>query len=236
MQIHEITVLKENALAAFTTGFNASAGTNLPTGANTSTTPTGKYGPAGQQQAAQMSQPMIAQLATNELKTWNASVLDLLKKNNVSSPAMLDRGTKNSLAQSLVQQLQRSFMQNKLGNDYKSLPSLVDQTKQADAKNLVNIIQTSLNSILNFDKPAQDEKTQLAKWTALSQAAHDAMSMVQFNSSKAGRVAGRAPELKQTTNGTYTIGGQKLDPNNPDDAKMIQKIKAANVALPGTTV
>jgi hypothetical protein len=86
MQIHEITMLKENALGAFASGFNQAAGTNLPTGANTSTTPTGKYGPAGQQQAAQMSQPMIAQLATNELKIWNASVLDLLKKNNVSSP------------------------------------------------------------------------------------------------------------------------------------------------------
>jgi hypothetical protein len=176
-----------------------------------------------------MSEPVIQQQAEKELANWNASILNLLKQNGVSSPAQLDRATKDSLARTLINQLHKNFMQQKLGTDYKTLPKMVDTSKQVDAQNIVKQIQASLNGILNFNAPAQDKKTQLSQWLALSRAAYGAMSLVQFSPSKQNMKQTRVPELKQNTDGTYSIGGNKLNPNDPVDAKIIQKIQAQRV-------
>jgi len=236
MQIREITQrLNENALGAFGAGFAQGAGINVPdTGAAGGATPTNaKYGPAAQQQAARMSEPLIAQQAQKELELWNASVLNLMQQNNVSSLALLDQATKQSLARSLVNQFHKNFTQKKLGTDYKSLPQLVAPKKQAEAQQLVNTIQQSLNSILNFKAPAQDKKTQLAQWTALSRAAYDAMSLVQFHPSKETALAAEIPQVTQDTSGSYFFAGEKLDPSNPVDAKIIQRIQAQSTPSAG---
>jgi hypothetical protein len=229
MQIREITQLNENAASAFASGFSQATGVNMPKiGTDVPATPY-KYGPAGQQQAAKMSEPAIQLQAEKEMANWNASILNLLKQNGVSSPAQLDRATKQSLATTLVNQLHKNFMQQRLGSDYKSLPRLIDVKKQPEAQAAVKDIQVALNSILNFNTPAQDKQTQLAQWLALSRAAYNAMSLVQFHPSKSTMAQTRVPELKQNPDGTYSIGGQKLNPADPTDAKIIQKIQAQRV-------
>jgi len=241
MQIYEITALNENALGAFASGAGKALGVSgdvsgaVASIGGGSPTPY-KYGPAGQQQAAKMSEPVIQLQAEKESANWNASILNLLKQNGVSHAAQLDRATKDSLAKTLVNQLHKNLMQQKLGIDYKTLPKLVDPTKQADAQNIVKQIQTALNNILNFNAPAQDKKTQLAQWTELSRAAYNAMSLAQFFPSKQTMKQTRVPELTQNQDGTYSIGGNKLNPNDPVDAKMIQKIQAQQVpGAAGTT-
>jgi hypothetical protein len=236
MQIREITQkLNENALGAFGAGFAQGAGINVPDTGAASAPANAKYGPAAQQQAARLAEPLIAQQAQQELELWNASVLNLMQQNNVTSLAQLDQATKQSLARSLVNQFHKNFTQKKLGTDYKSLPKLVDPKKQAEAQQLVNTIQQSLNSILNFKAPAQDKKTQLAQWTALSRAAYDAMSLVQFHPSKETALAAEIPQVTQDTSGSYFLAGQKLDPNDPADAKMIQLIQAQRIPSAGAT-
>jgi hypothetical protein len=236
MQIHEITQqLNENALGALATGFGQATGINMPKLGTDAAATSDKYGPAAQQQAARMSEPLIQQQAERELANWNASVLNMLKQNGVSSPAQLDRSIKQSLATTLVNQLHKNFMQNKTGSDYKALPRLVDLAKQPEAQDTVKQIQTALNSILNFNAPAQDKQQQLAQWLTLSRAAHHAMSLVQFHPSKQTMKQTRVPELKQNPDGTYSIGGQKLNPADSTDAKIIQKIQAQQVPGAGTT-
>jgi hypothetical protein len=236
MQIREITQqLNEDALGALATGFSQATGINMPKlGTDAAPTPY-KYGPAGQQQAAKMSEPVIQQQAERELANWNASILNLLKQNGVSSPAQLDRSTKQSLAKTLVNQLHKNFMQNKTGADYKTLPRLVDIAKQPEAQDAVKQIQTALNSILNFNAPAQDKQQQLAQWLALSRAAYNAMSLVQFHPSKQTMKQTAVPDLKQNPDGSYSIGGQKLNPQDPVDAKIIQRINAQRTPTSGAT-
>lgn len=234
MQIREITQLNENvATSAFASGFGQTSGINIPTMGGDDAATASKYGPAAQQQAAKMSEPVIQQQAEKELAIWNASVLNLLRQNGVSSPAQLDRTTKQSLARTLVNQLHKNFMQNKVGADYKTLPKLVDLAKQPEAQALVKNIQTALNSILNFNAPAQDKQTQLAQWIALSRAAYNAMSMIQFHPSKQTVAKTQVPDLKQNPDGTYSIGGQKLNPKDPTDAKIIQRINAQRTPATG---
>jgi hypothetical protein len=236
MQIHEITLqLNENALGAFASGFAQGAGISVPDlGDQASPGGSAKYGPAAQQQAARIAEPLIAQQAQKELTLWNTSILDLLQQNKISSPAQLDTNSKQALAQSLLNQFHKNFTQNKLGSDYKSLPKLVDPKKQAEAQKIVNSIQQSLNSILNFNAPVQNKQTQLAQWAALSRAAYEAMSMVQFHPSKETRLQTRVPKLEQNPDGTYTLGGQKLNPQDPVDAKILQKIKAQQMPSSGS--
>lgn len=241
MQIHEITALNEGALGAFASAAGQALGVSEPVAGAIGSIGGGgatanKYGPAGQQQAAKMSEPLIQLQAEKELANWNASILNLLKQNGVSAPAQLDRSVKDSLARTLVNQLHKNFMQEKLGSDYKKLPSLVDPKKQAEAQNIVKQIQASLNRILNFNAPARDKKTQLAQWVELSRAAYSAMALAQFAANKQTRQQTQIPQLTQNTDGTYSIGGQKLNPTNPVDAKIIQKIQAQRVpGAAGTT-
>lgn len=234
MQIHEITALNENALGAFASGAGKALGvsgdvSDAISSMGGSGPADAKYGPAAGQQAAKMAEPVIQQQAEKELAIWNASVLNLLKQNNVSSPSQLDRATKQSLATTLVNQLHKNFMQNKVGTNYKTLPKLVDVKKQSEAQTTVSSIQSALNAILNFNAPAQDKKTQLAQWMALGRAAYHAMSLVQFHPSKQTMVKTQVPDLKQNSDGSYSIGGQKLNPADPTDAKIIQKIQAQRV-------
>jgi hypothetical protein len=126
-------------------------------------------------------------------------------------------------------------MQQKLGADYKTLPRLVDVAKQPAAQDAVQQIQTALNSILNFNAPAQDKQQQLAQWLALSRAAYNAMSLVQFHPSKQTMKKTAVPELKQNPDGSYSIGGQKLNPQDPADAKIIQQINAQRTPTAGAT-
>jgi len=231
MQIREITQqLNENALGAFGAGFSQATGINMPKlgGDSSSSTTAYKYGPAAQQQAAKLSAPVITQMADKELANWNASVLNLLKQNGVASTASLDRATKQSLARSLVTQVQKNFMQNKAGADFKSLPKLVSADKQAEAEDLVKQIQISMNNILNFNAPG-DKAAQRNYWQALAFAAYQAMSLVQFYPSKETEQATALPQVTQDPNGGYSIGGQKLDPANPKDAALIQRINASRV-------
>jgi hypothetical protein len=236
MQIREITQrLNENALGAFASGFAQGAGINVPdTGADSGASGS-KYGPAAQQQAARLAEPLIAQQAKEEMTLWNSSILDLLKQKNVTNVAQLDQAAKQSLARSLVNQFYTNFTQKKLGTDYKSLPKLVDPKKQADAQQIVNKIQQSLNSVLNFNAPAKDKQSQLAQWTELSRAAYDAMSLIQFHPSKETALATEIPQVTQDTSGSYFFAGKKLDPNDPVDAKIIQKINAQRVPSAGAT-
>lgn len=204
MQIHEITAAdllnEQGFLSGVAQGLGVDRYMPKTDGSSGGTT---TYGPAAQQAAAEKAAPLINQMAQTELKNWNASVLDLLRKNNVQSPAQLDAATKQSLSRSLLNQLHSNFMRGKSGDNYKNLSSWVAKESQPAAQAIVKRIEAALNNILNFNKPAQDQQTQLAQWQELAKSAYDAMSLVQFSPARGGRRTAPAPAARSVPPGSW---------------------------------
>jgi hypothetical protein len=124
---------------------------------------------------------VIKAQAEKQQKLWAAGVAKTLQQNNVNDLSQLDSGTKAGLQRSLMNQIHRNFLQNKLGNDYKQLTNNVDPSMAAQADGVVQRIGRAANKILSAD-PAQS----LVAWQSLSQATYDALSMIQFNSGSGG--------------------------------------------------
>jgi hypothetical protein len=232
MQIREITRLNENALGAFGAGFAQGAGINMPSAGgadnNSGSAVTG-YGDARQKAAAQQAQPLIAQLAKQEMQAWNVAVADLVKQKELQDAKHLSSTDKMSLKRNLWDRLHKVLMQGKLGANYvQSLPGSVDKRSQPAAKQMVNQLNAATQAIMNFNQPAKDAAQQLMQWTTLSQAAYDAMSLAQFNPAQS---RGKPKQMPKITgpdpDGSYRIGNTKVNPLDPIGKQITQKIQAA---------
>lgn len=232
MQIHEITLLKENALGAFGAGFAQGAGINMPSadGLDNSSTVTG-YGDARQKAAAQQAQPLIAQLAKQEMQGWNMAIADMLKQEKVQSTAELSPTARITLKRNLWDRLHKVLMQGKLGTNYvQSLPSSVDKRSRPAATKMVNQLNAATQAVMNFKQPAKDAAQQLMQWTTLARNAYDAMSLAQFNPAQRSGQAKRMPEIKPNPDKSFNIGNQKINPLDPVGKEITQKIQAAQAA------
>lgn len=232
MQIHEITTLNENALGAFGAGFAQGAGMSMPSadGTDNSDTVTG-YGDARQKAAAQQAQPLIAQLAKQEMQAWNIAIADMLKQEKVQTAAQLSPTARITLKRNLWDRLHKVLMQGKLGTNYvQSLPSSVDKRSQPAATKMVNQLNAATQAIMNFKQPANDAAQQLMQWTTLAQNAYDAMSLTQFNPAQRSGPAKQMPKIAANPDKSFNIGNQKINPLDPVGKEITQKIQTAQAA------
>ena len=139
----------------------------------------GQNNPYGNQEqaAATAAAPVIKVQAERSQKLWNDAVTKLLQQNNVQYISQLPAATKSGLQTSLMNQLHKTFLQSKLGRDYRKLPENVDPSMVSRANATVQQIGQSVQKILSMDP-----KYSLDAWKLLIQAAYDATNMLQFNS------------------------------------------------------
>jgi hypothetical protein len=232
MQIHEITLLNENALGAFGAGFAKGAGISLPDTGTVGGTVVSAYGDARQKAAAAAAKPQIEAMAKREMQGWNTAVTNLLKQRNLSDRAQLPQSDQQSLRTDLRNRVHKVFMQGRLGNEYnRDFPARVDRRSQGNAKELVNRLNAAIQSITNFkNNPAADAAQQMALWQELSQASYDAMSLAQFHPSQNTATAKTMPKIKPNPDKSFNIGDQKINPLDPVGKEITQKIQAAQAA------
>lgn len=180
------------------------------------------------------SKPLVQQQAKRQQALWDQAVASMQKAQGVASPSQLTPASKTELENSLLNQVHKTLLQNKLGANYHRLPEYVDAGSEQEAKDIVSRIEASVQSLTDFS-PDKQPGGSAAEWNTLAQAAYDAMSLMQFNPKIFGSVAGRSQQLSpdqlrkvqvtQDPNGQFSIGGQKLDPKDPAAAKIIQMIQ-----------
>lgn len=198
------------------------------TGVDTSKVGANPYG-AQKSQAAAAAKGVIAQQAKQQQKLWNTALTKTMQSLNVSDPRSIPSGTKQEIARSLMNQIHTNFLQNKLGRDYTRLPSYVDGSVQTDAQDIVNRMNAAKQDILNFNAPVKDPVKSLADWQVLSQAAYDAMALLQFNPGQ-GIPGTRARPTPQATQQTASQGVQQAQANfnkagvNPATINQIQTV------------
>jgi hypothetical protein len=151
----------------------------------------GTYG-AGMDVARQKAAPKIRQIAQAEVAKWNRDLSYLMKQENVQDPTQLSASSKQNMMAALRNELHTSFARNKLGDNWKNLPNLVDRTARADAERIKTAITQAYRSIQQGVTTAQpDAATQLKQWENLLTAANDAALLVGYRPAR--RPAGPAP-------------------------------------------
>lgn len=166
------------------------------------------YG-AKQSQAAAAAKPVIEQQAKEEHKKWIRGITQTMQAAGKTSVADLD-GTpeKTEIERSLLNQINTGLLRNKTGRDYKSLPSFVDSSMSVEAQNTVAAITKAKDDLMNFLAPNYDQHS-LQAWKELSQAAYDAMALVQFTPSRYS--TGAQATLTNLGLNTRTIAGLKTE-------------------------
>jgi hypothetical protein len=240
MQIHEVTAPGSFGAQAGVFGRSLAQGITqaLLPGANTggtSAAPTSDPRAA----AAAASEPVLRQQAEALVKMWNGAVTDQMKQAGVSAPDQLSSSQKQTLARNLMNNLNQSLLQNRFGNDFKSLPRWVDQRSQPQAQRVMRGIEQGLANILNWRNQPRSLKDQQQQWYDLAKAANEAVRLVTFNPNQAtasfqatraqrpGATVKEPPKITVAPTGQYRLGDQVLDPRNPSDAAVIAKIQAA---------
>lgn len=160
-------------------------------------------------QAARTAEPLIKAQADNLFKQWAANK---------------DRSNPTALKQSLMNMVQNTLLQRKLGRDYTKLDNWVAQDPQTQqrAAALVKNMTTGIDTILKSN-PQDTAKT----WEDLVRATSQAMSLMTFHPKDynyAGFSGTQMPTIVPTAQG-YNIGTTALNAANPAQQTMIQLIK-----------
>ena len=132
--------------------------------------------------AAAAADPLINQMAADELTRWNQTLINAMKSSGVDTPGALPPAVKQSLSDNFMSRVYGYFLDNKLGNDPAQLPKYVDNEAQSEASIQLSRLNSSVQSILNFNSPAATAQGQFQQWRNLSKVTYDIRSLMQFNS------------------------------------------------------
>jgi hypothetical protein len=227
MQIFEITARKSvqeainpgaviGALGSKLAAYNAqTAGLSIPHDSGTA------YGDM-RAQAAAKADPLIDQMAADELARWNQSLNDAMKSSGARSPGALPPRVKQGLSNSFMNRVYGYFLDNQLGNDFSKFPRYVDRKSQSEASILLSELQSSIQSILNYNSPASTPQGQFQQWRNLSKVTYDMRSLIQFNGAKNRAPAGprNMPVITLDPAGKFKIGNTTLNYRNPAHANI----------------
>jgi hypothetical protein len=189
--------------------------------------------------AAKAAGPLISQLARQELAKWNKAMTTALQQNNVSGPAQLPTSAKQALARSLMNQVYTTFLQGKLGKEYRKLPEYVDGNAKQEAAAQVAKLDNAIKAILNFNAPKSGPAAELQRWQDLSQASYDMRSLLEFRpKSREGSAGKQMPLISTSPGGGFKIGNYSLNMQDRND-KLIGQIIAdqtVNGKLPAISI
>jgi hypothetical protein len=132
--------------------------------------------------AAAAADPLINQMAADELTRWNQTLTNAMKSSGVDTPGALPPVVKQSLSDNFMSRVYGYFLDNKLGNDPAQLPKYVDNEAQSEASIQLSRLNSSIQAILNFNSPSSTAQGQFQQWRNLSKVTYDIRSLMQFNS------------------------------------------------------
>jgi hypothetical protein len=228
MQIFEITARKSTqeainpgaivgALGSKLAAYNAqTAGLSMPNTASAS-----NYEDA-RAKAAAAADPLINQMAADEMANWNQTLANAMKSAGVKRPGALPPQVKQSLSRSFMDRVYGYFLDNQLGNDFSKLPQYVDKKSQSEATILMSKLLASIRAIRNYNSPATTSEGQFQQWRDLSKVTYDIRSLMQFNSSRtrAPSAPTNMPIIAIDRNSILKIGGSSLSYSNPVHANI----------------
>ena len=188
MQIFEITArnaIQEainpgaviGALGSKLAAYNAQqAGLSMPNDSSGG----GAYGDM-RAKAAAAADPLINQMAADEMAGWNQSLSNAMKSAGVTTPGALPPATRRAIANSFMARVFQYFLEGKLGDDLTDFPEMVDKRSRSEANTLLTKLNSAVRGILNFYSPPTTAEGQFQQWQALSKATYDMRSLMQFN-------------------------------------------------------
>jgi hypothetical protein len=189
MQIFEITAknpLQEagwvssaaiSALGNKLAAYNAQqAGLSMPDDAADSSA----YGDM-RSKAAAAAEPLIDQMAANEMANWNQSLANAMKSAGARTPGALPPATRRALSNSFMARVFQYFLDGKLGDNLNDFPDMVDKRSRAEANTLLTKLNAAIRGILNYYSPPTTPEGQFQQWKDLSKATYDMRSLMQFN-------------------------------------------------------
>jgi hypothetical protein len=167
--------------------------------------------------AAAAADPLIDQMAADELANWNRSLSNAMQSTGAKSPGALPPRVKQGLSNSFMNRVYGYFLDNQLGNDFSQFPRYVDNKSQSEASILLSELRSSIQSILNYNSPPSTPQGQFQQWRNLSKATYDMRSLMQFNSAKnrAPVAANKMPIIMLDPTGKFKIGNTKLNYRSP---------------------
>lgn len=222
MQIFEITAKKSiqeagwfsratiGALGNKLAAYNAqTAGLSTP---NDSARPYGNL----RAQAAAAADPLINQMAADELTRWNQELRNAMKSTGAATPGALPIRTKVGLSDSFTNRVYSYFLDGQLGNDLTQFPKMVDKKSQSEANNLLAELQMAMRTIRNYNSPASTPEGQFQQWRNLSKITYDMRSLMQFNpANRPARSVQKMPVIELTSAGLFKIGNTTLNTRVP---------------------
>jgi hypothetical protein len=243
MQIFEITArnaIQEainpgaviGALGSKLAAYNAQqAGLSMPNDSSGG----GAYGDM-RAKAAAAADPLINQMAADEMAGWNQSLSNAMKSAGVTTPGALPPATRRAIANSFMARVFQYFLEGKLGDDLTDFPEMVDKRSRSEANTLLTKLNSAVRGILNFYSPPTTAEGQFQQWQALSKATYDMRSLMQFNPAS-GSQTRRMQVMPAIVVGPGTAGSVKIgrttlntSPQQTIIAQLIRKIQGSPTA------
>lgn len=167
--------------------------------------------------AAAAADPLINQMAADEMAKWNQSLSDAMKSTGARSPGSLPPRVKQGLSNSFINRVYGYFLDGQLGNDFSQFPRYVDNKSKSEASILLSELQGSIQAILNYNSPPSTPQGQFQQWRNLSKATYDMRSLMQFNSAKnrAPAAPKKMPIIMLDPAGKFKIGSTTLNYRSP---------------------
>lgn len=132
------------------------------------------------EKATAAAAPIIKQQAVEQQKLWAQAVNKEMTAQGVTAMSQLDPVTVDKMRINLRQQINKNFLQNKVGTDFNKLPGLVDRSQRAAAQAITQRLRNAEDKIMDFSVANKTAAQSSTEWLELVQAAYDAMQLVQF--------------------------------------------------------
>jgi len=186
--------------------------------------------------AAAAADPLINQMAADEMANWNRTLTNAMKSAGVNTPGALPPATRRAISNSFMARVFQYFLEGKLGDNLNDFPQMVDKRSGAEANTLLTKLNTAVRGILNYYSPATTPEGQFQQWKDLSKATYDMRSLMQFNpasGSQTRRMQVMPPiVIGPGTTGSVKIGRTTLNtsPQQTIIAQLIRKIQGSPTA------
>jgi len=186
--------------------------------------------------AAAAADPLINQMAADEMANWNRTLTNAMQSSGVNRPGALPPATRRAISNSFMARVFQYFLEGKLGDNLNDFPEMVDKRSRSEANTLLTKLNSAVRGILNFYSPPTTPEGQFQQWKDLSKATYDMRSLIQFNpasSSQTRRMQVMPPiVVGPGTTGSVKIGRTTLNtsPQQTIIAQLIRKIQGSPTA------
>jgi hypothetical protein len=126
-----------------------------------------------------MAAPLIRTQAAANQKLWDQTLSKQMAAAGITALSQFPPDQIDNIKINLDQQINKNFLQGRLGDDYGRLPEKVDAKMRSEASKIVQQLDDAADDIMNFSLAKSPAQAQAA-WIQLTTAAFDAMRLLQF--------------------------------------------------------